>query len=146
MELKNLVKASILTIALVVGFIICMEMYWRVRGFTPTWTDEQIALRIQWLPTCTVEAITQTHQHFQDEDVFPDFPKLNCPTLLIYAARARVVTPEMAAEVGRMLSQGRVIGVQAGHMIPWDNLEDFLDVTERFLTERQPPAVQKASA
>lgn len=103
------------------------------RSFTPTWTDEQIALRIEWLPTCSIDAITKSHQNFQDEDIFPDFPKLNCPTLLIYAMRAKVVTPENAAEVGRLLPNGEVVGVQAGHMIPWDNLEDFLAVTERFI-------------
>lgn len=103
------------------------------RSYTPTWTDDQIALRIQWLPTCSVEAITETHKNFQEEDIFPDFPKLSCPTLLVHAMRAKVIVPEMAAEVGRLLPNGQVVGVQAGHMIPWDNLEEFLDVTERFI-------------
>lgn len=103
------------------------------RSYTPTWTDDQIALRIQWLPTCSVEAITETHKNFQEEDIFPDFPKLSCPTLLVHAMRAKVIVPEMAAEVGQLLPNGQVVGVQAGHMIPWDNLEEFLDVTERFI-------------
>jgi N-formylmaleamate deformylase len=103
------------------------------RASTPTWTDEQIALRLEWLPTCTVEAITITHQNFHDEDVFPDFPKLVCPTLLVYATQARVITPKAAAEVASLLPNGQVVGVRAGHMIPFDNLEDFLDVTRQFL-------------
>lgn len=103
------------------------------RSLTPTWTDEQIALRIQWLPTCSIEAITKTHQNFHDEDTFPDFPKLTCPTLLIYAMRAKVVPANEAEIVGKLLPNGQVVGVQAGHMIPWDNLEDFLAVTEKFI-------------
>ncbi len=103
------------------------------RAFTPSWTDEQIALRIEWLPTCSVEAITITHQNFHEEDAFPDFPKLVCPTLLVYATQARVVTPKAAAEVASLLPNGQAVGVRAGHMIPWDNLEDFLDVTRQFL-------------
>ncbi len=103
------------------------------RALTPSWTDEQIALRIEWLPSCSVEAITVTHQNFHDEDIFPDFPKLVCPTLLIYATQARVVTEKAAAEVASLLPNGQTVGVRAGHMIPFDNLEDFLDVTRRFL-------------
>ena len=103
------------------------------RRFTPTWTDEQIALRIQWLPTCSVEAITETHRNFQEEDIFPDFANLQCRTLLIYAMRAKVIPPEMAAEVARLLPDGEVVGVQTGHMIPWDNLDEFIDVVNRFI-------------
>ena len=66
------------------------------RRYTPTWTDEQIALRLEWLPTCSVEAVTQSHRLFHEEDIFPDFPRLICPTLFIYAAKATVVTPDQA--------------------------------------------------
>ena len=57
-------------------------------------------------------------------------------TLLVYAMGAKVITRETAAEVARLLPNGQVGGVQAGHMIPWDNLEDFLDVTKRFFSVR----------
>lgn len=106
------------------------------RASTPRWTDEQIALRLEWLPTCSIEAITATHRNFHEEDVFPDFPKVKCPTLLIYATQARVVTAEAAADVVRLLPHGRAEGVNAGHMIPWDNLDDFIEVMQRFLDER----------
>ena len=107
------------------------------RALTPTWADEQIALRIQWLPSCSVEAITVSHRNFHDEDAFPDFPKLHCPTLLIRAMRAKVVTKELADEVGRLLPDGQVVGVDAGHMIPFDNLEDFLAVIQRFIASAE---------
>ncbi|MCW6507837.1 alpha/beta fold hydrolase [Lichenifustis flavocetrariae] len=103
------------------------------RAFTPTWTDEQIALRLEWLPTCTVEAVTESHRSFHTEDIFPDFPRLECPTLLVHAAKAKVVPAEEAAEIAALLPHGKAIPVEAGHMIPWDNLEDFLAVMQPFL-------------
>lgn len=103
------------------------------RRFTPTWTDEQIALRLEWLPTCSVEAVTQSHRLFHEEDIFPDFPRLICPTLFIYAAKATVVTPDQAKEIGFLLPNGRTVPVAAGHMIPWDNLQDFLGAMKPFL-------------
>jgi N-formylmaleamate deformylase len=103
------------------------------RRFTPTWTDEQISLRLEWLPTCSVEAVTQTYRNFHEEDVFPDFPRIDCPTLLIYAAKAKVVSPEQAAAIAALLPNGKAIPVQAGHMIPWDNLDDFLSAIRPFI-------------
>jgi N-formylmaleamate deformylase len=103
------------------------------RRFTPTWTDEQIALRLEWLPTCGVEAVTQSHRMFHEEDIFPDFPRLTCPTLFIYASKATVVTPEQAGEIGKLLRHGQIVPVAAGHMIPWDNLPDFLAAMRPFL-------------
>jgi N-formylmaleamate deformylase len=103
------------------------------RKFSPTWTDEQISLRLEWLPTCSVEAVTQTHRNFHDEDIYPDFSHLTCPTLLIYAAKANVVPAKLAKEIANLLPNGQAVPVQAGHMIPWDNLEDFLAVLRPFL-------------
>jgi N-formylmaleamate deformylase len=105
------------------------------RKFTPTWTDEQISLRLEWLPTCNVEAIIQTHENFHQEDIFPDFPRIECPTLLIYAAKAKVVAAEQAAEIAALLPDGKAVPVQAGHMIPWDNLSDFLSAVRLFIGE-----------
>lgn len=105
------------------------------RKFSPTWTDEQISLRLEWLPTCSVEAVTQTHRNFHEEDIFPDFPHVTCPTLLIYAANANVVPAELAKEIANLLPNGQTVPVQAGHMIPWDNLDDFLSVMGSFLKQ-----------
>lgn len=104
------------------------------REFNPTWTEEQIALRIQWLPSCSIEAIEATYRHFHDEDVFPYFSELSCPTLLLYALRAKVVGPEQAKEIEHLLPAGRAEGIEAGHMVPWDNLEGFIDAVTRFIT------------
>ena len=42
MESNNLIRASILTLFLVAGSIVCIEMYWRSRGFVPTFNDDKV--------------------------------------------------------------------------------------------------------
>ena len=106
------------------------------RLLNPTWSDEQIALRLEWLPTCDVEAIAQTYAYFHSEDIHTDIANIACPALLIRAANAHVVTPEDAAEVVTLLKNGAVEEVAAGHMIPWENLPGFLEPIERFLESR----------
>ena len=105
------------------------------RAFSPGWDDERVAARLEWLPTCSVEAIKATHAHFHSEDIHADLPMVACPTLLMRAAAAAVVTSEAAAEVMALLRVGTVDTVAAGHMIPWDNLPDFLRSIRSFLTD-----------
>lgn len=42
MESKSLIKAAILTFMLVIGFIAYLEIYWRGRGFLPTYNDDKV--------------------------------------------------------------------------------------------------------
>ncbi len=106
------------------------------RQFNPTWTDEQLRSRMQWLPSCSIEAVTESHRNFQTEDIYPDFPKITCPTLFVYAGNATVVSDADAAEIVRLIPNARAARVAAGHMIPWDNLEDFLKVVVPFMSSR----------
>lgn len=103
------------------------------RKLYPKWSDEQIALRIQWLPSCSVEAVTASHHNFHSEDVFGDIPHILCETLLLRAARAKVVTPEDAAEILALNPRVRLADVDAGHMLPWENLSGFLAAVRGFI-------------
>ncbi len=42
MESSHLFKALILTLALVIGFVLCLELYWRNRGFSPAYNDDKV--------------------------------------------------------------------------------------------------------
>ena len=42
MESKSLIKAAILTFMLAIGFIVYLELYWRGRGFMPTFNDDKV--------------------------------------------------------------------------------------------------------
>jgi len=97
-----------------------------LRPYAPTWTDGQLRLRAEWLHTCDPDAIVQAHAGFHEDDIHADLPQLQMPTLLMAAGRGGVMLPEDLAEIGSLapgLSQ--CTASNAGHMIPWDDEEDF---------------------
>ena len=98
------------------------------------WSDAQIAQRDQWLPTCDPEAIAQSYASFNDEDVHVLMPEVPTPTLLIYAENGGTVTDEDAAEIRELIPDCRSVRIDGvGHMIPWDDLETFVDTVEGFV-------------
>jgi len=55
----------------------------------PKFSDAQIRMRREWLPTCNKEAVRLSHAAFHEEDMFADLPKIVCPTLLVYVGTGR---------------------------------------------------------
>ncbi|WP_134725664.1 alpha/beta fold hydrolase [Paracoccus luteus] len=101
--------------------------------FCPTWTEEQRALRAEWLHTCQWGAIRQAFDGFSTDDIHADLPEISLPARLVIAGGATVILPEDAEEISRLMPQieiGRVEG--AGHMIPWDDLDGFLNAVMDF--------------
>ncbi|MDO6616903.1 MULTISPECIES: alpha/beta fold hydrolase [Pacificibacter] len=104
-----------------------------MRAYCPTWTDEQIALRAEWLHTCHWGAIRTAYDGFHTDDIHVDVPKLTIPTRLVIAGGAPVIQAEDEAELKQLLPSLEVRTVEgAGHMIPWDDLEGFLAATLDF--------------
>lgn len=105
-----------------------------MRAFCPTWTDEQLQLRAEWLHTCDDRAIRQSFEEFHTDDFHVDIPKLAVPTMLMRAERGGVILDEDVEELkGLKPDLTVVMAPDAGHMIPWDNeaglyatLGDFL--------------------
>ncbi|MFT3691013.1 alpha/beta fold hydrolase [Paenirhodobacter sp.] len=98
-----------------------------MRKFCPTWTDEQVALRAEWLHTCQWGAIRIAFDGFATDDIHADMAQVRLPARLVIAGGATVVLPEDAAEVQSLMPQIDIRRVEgAGHMIPWDDLEGFL--------------------
>jgi N-formylmaleamate deformylase len=97
-----------------------------LRPYAPTWTDEQLQLRAEWLHTCDLDGIVQAHVGFHEDDIHADLPKLQTPGLLMAAGRGGVVLPGDLAEIDA-LAPGllQCTASNAGHMIPWDDEEDF---------------------
>ncbi|MDH6590152.1 N-formylmaleamate deformylase [Variovorax sp. TBS-050B] len=105
-----------------------------LRPYAPSWTDEQLQLRAEWLHTCSEEAVIQAHAGFHDDDIHADLAKLQTPGLLMTAGQGGVVLAEDLAEIGALapcLQQCTVPG--AGHMIPWDDEEGFHRVLGAYL-------------
>jgi N-formylmaleamate deformylase len=105
-----------------------------MRRFCPTWSEEHLRIRAEWLHTCDERAILASFEGFQTDDIHADLARIEVPVLLMTAERGDVVRPEDVEEIGRLLpscSHVRVAGV--GHMIPYDNEEGFYQALGDFL-------------
>ncbi|GGX17629.1 alpha/beta hydrolase [Pigmentiphaga litoralis] len=108
----------------------------QVRLSYPRWSDAQCQTRAEWLHTCDITAITETHRGFQEDDIHGDIAALAMPTLLMVAGIGNVITPDELAEVQGLQPELAVAHLpQASHMIPFDDLERFAHVTEGFLLQ-----------
>ncbi|MBA4205887.1 MAG: alpha/beta hydrolase [Polymorphum sp.] len=104
-----------------------------MRRFCPTWTDEQNALRAEWLHTCQLDAIRTAYDGFHTDDIHADLPHLRLPMRLVVAGGAAVIGKEDIAEICQLSPGIEVMIVEkAGHMIPWDDLEGFLSAVVDF--------------
>lgn len=104
-----------------------------MRQFCPTWTDEQLKLRAEWLHTCQLDAIKAAYDGFHSDDIHQDIPSLSCPARLVVAGSAPVIEQQDIDEITTLNPAIEVRTVEgAGHMIPWDNLEGFLSAVMDF--------------
>ncbi|MEN3290837.1 MAG: N-formylmaleamate deformylase [Burkholderiales bacterium] len=105
-----------------------------LRPFSPTWTDEQLRVRSEWLHTCDERAIIASYDGFHEDDIHVDLAKLKTPTLLMVAGKGGVILPEDIAEIRSLQPTVSVVHVEtAGHMIPWDDEEGFYRAFGTFL-------------
>jgi N-formylmaleamate deformylase len=105
-----------------------------MRAFCPTWSEEQLALRAEWLHTCYEPAIVTAFEGFHSDDIHKDLPGLSVAAGLIVATRGGVIEPADEAEIRSLNPNVQIERVpDAGHMIPWDNLEGFLGAVDRLL-------------
>jgi N-formylmaleamate deformylase len=105
-----------------------------MRRFCPTWTDEQLRLRAEWLHTCNEQAVVQSFEDFHRDDVHADMPRVKVPALLVTAGRGDVIRQEDVAEIRTLMPQVTVRQVaDAGHMIPWDDESGFYAALGDFL-------------
>ncbi|MBB2973174.1 alpha/beta hydrolase [Mesorhizobium sp. RMAD-H1] len=98
-----------------------------MRRFCPTWTDEQNALRAEWLHSCQLDAVRAAYDGFHTDDIHADLPHLALPMRLVVAGGAAVIGNEDIEEIRTLAPaiETRIVE-KAGHMIPWDDLEGFL--------------------
>ncbi|MCY1375037.1 N-formylmaleamate deformylase [compost metagenome] len=105
-----------------------------MRAFCPSWTEEQLKLRAEWLHTCFEPAVVRAFDDFHQVDIHQDLPHVAQPALLMVAGRGGVIQPEDEAEFRELKPDIQIARVEnAGHMIPWDDLEGFLEAFGDFL-------------
>ncbi|WP_343650921.1 alpha/beta hydrolase [Herbaspirillum sp.] len=106
----------------------------QMRAFCPTWTEQQLQLRAEWLHTCDERAVIASFEGFHTDDFHADLPSLKLPVMLMQASRGDVILPEDVQELQGLLPQLVVSRVEdAGHMIPWDNEAGFYAAFGDFL-------------
>jgi N-formylmaleamate deformylase len=97
-----------------------------LRAHYPRWPERELELRTRWLPTCAEAAIAASHAGFHEEDFFDDWPSVGSPVAFVHGGVSPMVTAEGAAEAARRNPAAVMVPVaDAGHMIPWDNLDGF---------------------
>jgi len=98
------------------------------------WTEEQLALREEWLPTCDKTAIAESHRSFEDEDIHMLMPSVRSRTLLMCAENGGTITPDDEREIVGLIPDCKSVRIpKVGHMIPWDDLEAFVRAVRAFV-------------
>jgi len=106
----------------------------QMRDFCPTWTDQQLQLRAEWLHTCDERAVVASFDGFHEDDIHQYLPALTQPAMLMVASRGDVLLQADIDEFGALAPGIAVSRVEnAGHMIPWDNEEGFYAAFGDFL-------------
>lgn len=106
-----------------------------MRKFFPNWTDEQIRIRAEWIPSCNLHAVEVSYKGFHEDDIHSDLPHLKIPTLLVVAGKG-VILPEEVSQIQGLLPAIQIAYVEnAGHLVPWDDLEGFFSAVIPFLGE-----------
>ncbi len=106
----------------------------QMRTFCPSWSDEQLLLRAEWLHTCNERAVIASFNSFHADDIHQDLPHIKIPTLLIAAGRGNVILQSDIDEIRGLMPQIEVTQVSnAGHMIPWDDESGFYAAFGNFL-------------
>jgi N-formylmaleamate deformylase len=118
--------------------------YRAMREFCPTWTDQQLRLRAEWLHTCNERAVRESFDGFHIDDVHRDLGDIRIPVLLMTAGWGDVVQPADVEEIRQLVPQLVHAHVSAaGHMIPWDDEAGFYQAFGDFLGA---PLVQALAA
>ncbi len=98
-----------------------------VRRFYPKWARSELLLRARWVATCQEDAVLATYEQMTLEDFFDTWPAVPAPVALIRGGDSPVVTEEGAADAARANPRATMRSIAgAGHMVPWDQPEQFL--------------------
>ena len=105
-----------------------------VRRFYPGWPERELRLRAEVLASCDETAVLETHEGFEPEDLFSYWAQLSQPVVLVRGGDSPVVPLPAVADLRRARPDIELVTVPgAGHMVPWDQLDAFLDIVRPHL-------------
>ncbi|HTV28531.1 MAG TPA: alpha/beta hydrolase [Xanthobacteraceae bacterium] len=100
----------------------------------PTWSEERIRDRMEWLPSCSEAAIRLSHVAFHSEGFLENWSGVTARALFIRGANSPVVEPSEFVEAKAANPNADYVEItNSGHMIPWDNLVGFADALGTYL-------------
>jgi N-formylmaleamate deformylase len=90
------------------------------------WPEPLVRVRAEWAHTCFEPAVAAAHRDFHEDDFHADLPHLTMPVGLLVAGTGGVIQADDLQEMKRLLPglQERIVE-NAGHMIPFEDLEGF---------------------
>jgi N-formylmaleamate deformylase len=104
-----------------------------MRRYFPAWTEEQLAQRAEWLPTCDETAVSETWRLFHVELWLEWWRQLHEPVLFLYGSHSPAVGPDGPGRAAKANPAAEVAVVEgAGHMLPFDALDGFLGAVREF--------------
>lgn len=108
----------------------------QAREHYPTWTDDQVVARGEWLGSCDEVAVVESYSWFHLEAFDPVWRQVEPPALLIYGDESPVVTKADVVELEQVNPRADTASVShSGHMIPWDNVDGMVEAIEEFTTK-----------
>ncbi len=113
----------------------------QAREHYPTWTDEMIVGRGEWLGSCDETGVIESYGWFHLEAFEPMWLDAEPPALLLYGDHSPVVSSADASRLAEINPRGGVVSVPGcGHMVPWDNLDQTLHEISTFLSKLEDVA------
>jgi N-formylmaleamate deformylase len=105
-----------------------------VRRFYPKWPLRELQLRAEVLSSCDETAVLESYRGLEEEDFFDYWARLTPPAVLVRGGDSPVVPLGAVAELRRARPDIEIVTVPgAGHMVPWDNLDGFLEAVRPYL-------------
>lgn len=102
----------------------------------PTWTEEEVRLRGEWLASCDEAAVVESYAWFHLEAFEPVWRDVEPPALLLFGAESPVVTAADAVALEQVNPRADVVAVpHSGHMVPWDNLDQTVNEIRTLLSK-----------
>lgn len=97
--------------------------------------------KFAWRYDPALGGVPLSHKDKREWDLWQVVETIACPTLLVYGADSRVVTPDIAGKVARIMPDCRVERIEnAGHALFTEQPEEFARSVGRFLDETSKAA------
>lgn len=108
-----------------------------MRPYFPRWTDAQLQLRCEWIHTCDPRAIIRFREDVLVDDLHGAIAGMDLPISLVIGGQSDLITVEEEREILSLNPRVEAIRLpEAGHMVPWDSQDRFIDITKTFFGQR----------